>query len=81
MSAVKATMEKVVEGIVQTQTPARHCANEEESDISPHKKCKPKRLPRHRQPNTNLFHVRLLCYLQPSSTISYRKISANIPFY
>ena len=81
MNAVKATMEKVVEGIVQTQTPARHSANEEESEVSPHRKCKPKRLPRHRQPGTNLFHVRLPCYVRPPFTIPYRKTFASTPFY
>lgn len=61
-NAVKATMAKVVEGITQTQTPAKHGVNEEESGVSPHRKHKPKRLPRHRQPDDNLFHVGPPCY-------------------
>ncbi|KAI6024003.1 hypothetical protein BKA83DRAFT_19037 [Pisolithus microcarpus] len=55
-NVVKETMTKVIEEIVQTQGPAGYNADKEDNEVSPHKKRRPKGQPRHRQPDTNLFH-------------------------
>ncbi|KAI6024059.1 hypothetical protein BKA83DRAFT_17398, partial [Pisolithus microcarpus] len=55
-NVVKETMTKVIEEIVQTRGPAGYNADKEDNEVSPHKKRRPKGQPRHRQPDTNLFH-------------------------
>ncbi|KAI5988146.1 hypothetical protein EDD15DRAFT_2371522 [Pisolithus albus] len=55
-NVVKETMTKVIEEIVQTRGPAGYNADEEDNEVSPHKKRRPKGQPRHRRPDTNLFH-------------------------
>ncbi|KAI5988758.1 hypothetical protein EDD15DRAFT_2371109 [Pisolithus albus] len=54
-NVVRETMTRVMGEIVQTQ-PAVGCNADEESEASPQRKCRPKGLPRHRRPDTNLFH-------------------------
>ncbi|KIK15057.1 hypothetical protein PISMIDRAFT_16809 [Pisolithus microcarpus 441] len=55
-NVVKETMTRVIEEIVQTWGPAGYNTDEEDSEVSPHKKRRLKGQPRHRQPDINLFH-------------------------
>ncbi|KAI6006092.1 hypothetical protein EDD15DRAFT_2191385 [Pisolithus albus] len=55
-NVVKETMTRVIEEIMQTRGPAGYNADEEDSEVSPHKKRRPKGQPRHWRPDINLFH-------------------------
>ncbi|KAI5996625.1 hypothetical protein EDC04DRAFT_2909905 [Pisolithus marmoratus] len=55
MNVVKETMTRVL-GEMQTQIPAGYNADKEDNEVPPHRTRRPKGLPRHRQPDTNLFH-------------------------
>ncbi|KAI5981366.1 Saccharopine dehydrogenase-domain-containing protein [Pisolithus albus] len=86
-NVVKETMTRVL-GEMQTQAPAGYNADEEDNEVPPHRKRKPKGLPRHRQPETNLFHknvrehaLRLMHRIQWDSPFTDLPTKAEVEAY
>ncbi|KAI5981376.1 hypothetical protein EDD15DRAFT_2379767 [Pisolithus albus] len=86
-NVVKETMTRVL-GEMQTQAPAGYNADEEDNEVPPHRKRKPKGLPRHWQPETNLFHknvrehaLRLMHRIQWDSPFTDLPTKAEVEAY
>ncbi|KAI6013144.1 hypothetical protein BKA83DRAFT_4130599 [Pisolithus microcarpus] len=86
-NVVKETMTRVL-GEMQTQAPAGYNASKEDNEVPPHQKHKPKGLPRHRQPETNLFHknvhehaLRLMHRIQWDSPFTDLPTKAEVEAY